>query len=133
MAKQEQLGEEQRLTFRVTVRRSHGLTAHLVLGGRRLPAAVGDVSAEGLFLKLERGQLPALKVDSMVDIEVVFEGETFALFGLVRSQHDGGYGVFFPARDPRGAPNPRERFGRISAQLQRASLSQRLKVLKLPE
>ena len=48
----------------------------------------------------------------------------------IRSQHAGGYGVFFPERDPAGRANPLSRFGRISAQLQRSSLSQRLKVLE---
>jgi hypothetical protein len=69
----------------------------------------------------------------MVDVEVSFEGETLALFGVVRSEHAGGYGIHFPARDPVGRANPLSRFARISAQLQRTSLSQRLKVLKLPE
>ena len=69
----------------------------------------------------------------MVDVEVSFEGERVTLYGVIRSQHEGGYGVFFPDRDPVGHANPLGRFARISAQLQRNSLSQRLKVLKLPE
>ena len=67
------------------------------------------------------------------DVEVSFEGETFVLFGVVRSHHEGGYGIHFPERDPVGRANPLSRFGRISAQRQRSSLSQRLKVLKLPD
>jgi len=133
MAQQTPLGQEQRLTFRVAVRASTGIDACLVLAGRRLPAIVGDVSAEGLFVTLERGPVAALKLDAMVDVEVQFEGETVSLFGVIRSEHAGGYGVFFPERDPAGRANPLGRFGRISAQLQRSSLSQRLKVLKLPE
>jgi hypothetical protein len=133
MAQESTLGQEQRLTFRVAVRANAGVDAHLMLAGRKLPAVVGDVSAEGLFVTLERGPLAALKVDARVDVEVSFEGETVSLFGVIRSQHAGGYGVFFPERDPAGRSNPLSRFGRISAQLQRSSLSQRLKVLKLPE
>jgi hypothetical protein len=133
MAQESTLGQEQRLTFRVAVRANAGVDAHLMLAGRKLPAVVGDVSAEGLFVTLERGPIAALKVDAMVDVEVSFEGETVSLFGVIRSQHAGGYGVFFPERDPAGHSNPLSRFGRISAQLQRSSLSQRLKVLKLPE
>ena len=125
------LGQEQRLTFRVTVRPGAGVSAHVVLGGRKLPAVVGDVSAEGLFATLERGPLAALKVGSMVDVEVTFEGEKTLLYGEIRSQHAGGYGIHFPPRDPTGRANPVGRFARISAQLQRSSLSQRLKVLKL--
>lgn len=125
--------QEQRVTFRIAVGRSAGIKAHLVLAGHKLSAVVGDVSAEGMFIKLDRGVLPALKVDSIVDVEVTYERETIALFGIIRSQHAGGYGVFFPDRDPAGRANPVSRFGRISAQLQRSSLSQRLKVLKLPD
>ena len=133
MAQKQQLGQEQRLTFRVAVRREAGVDAQLKLAGRALAAEVHDVSAEGIFIKLERGLLPALKVGSMVDVEVSFEGATVTLFGLIRSQHAGGYGVHFPERDPAGRANPLRRFGRISAQLQRTSLSQRLRILKLPE
>jgi hypothetical protein len=132
MAGRDLLGQEQRLTFRVAVRPDSGIEAYLVLAGRRLPAAVRDVSAEGLFVFLERGPLPALKIGALVDVEVSFEGDEVSLFGVIRSEHAGGYGVFFPERDPAGRSNPLGRFGRISAQLQRTSLSQRLKVLKLP-
>lgn len=133
MAQESTLGQEQRLTFRVAVRASAGVDACLMLAGRKLPAVVGDINAEGLFITLARGPIAALKPDTMVDVEVSFEGETVSLFGVIRSQHAGGYGVFFPQRDPTGRANPLGRFGRISAQLQRSSLSQRLKVLKLPE
>ncbi len=130
MANKLPLGQEQRLTFRVTVRPDAGVDACIVLAGNKLSAAVGDISAEGLFITLARGPLAALKIGSMVDVEVSFEGETVLLFGVVRSQHDGGYGVHFPERDPAGRVNPVRRFSRISSQLQRTSLSQRLKVLE---
>jgi len=133
MGQKSMLGQEQRLTFRVAVRQSAGIGAYLVLAGRKLPAFVSDVSAEGLHLKLERGPLAALKPGAMVDVEISFDDEQFSLYGVIRSEHEGGYGVFFPDRDPAGRANPLSRFGRISAQLQRSSLSQRLKVLKLPE
>jgi hypothetical protein len=133
MTRKHPVGQEQRLTFRVGVRASAAIAACLVLGGRKLPAVVGDVSAEGLFVTLERGSLAALQVGSMVDVEVSFEGETTLLYGQIRSQHAGGYGIHFPERDLAGRANPVGRFARISAHLQRSSLSQRLKVLKLPE
>jgi hypothetical protein len=117
----------------MVVRPDAGVDACVVLAGRKLHAVVGDISAEGLFVTLARGPLAALKVGSMVDVEVSFEGERIALYGVVRSQHEGGYGIFFPARDPVGRANPLGRFARISAQLQRTSLSQRLAVLKLPD
>jgi hypothetical protein len=125
------VGQEQRLTFRVAVRPDAGVDAYLKLAGRRLPATVGDVSAEGIFITLARGVLPALKVDSIVDVEISFEGDRILLCGIVRSQRAGGYGIYFPERDPAGRANPLGRFARISAQLQRSSLSQRLRVLDL--
>ncbi|HUL80960.1 MAG TPA: PilZ domain-containing protein [Gammaproteobacteria bacterium] len=125
--------QEQRVAFRVSVRRSTGINAALILGGKKLAAVVGDISAEGMFIKLERGPLAALKVDSNVDVEVIFDGEKMYMRGVIRSAHNGGYGIFFPPRDRLGRPNPLARFERISAFLQRSSLSQRLKVLKLPE
>ena len=124
--------QEQRVTFRVAVKPNVGLTACLVLAGRKLAATVGDLSSEGVFLTLARGPLAALTTGTMVDVEVSFEGETVSLFGVIRSVREGGYGVHFPERDPAGRANPLGRFGRISAQLQRSSLSQRLKILKLP-
>jgi len=127
------LEQEQRGTFRVAVRRDSGIDAALHLGGKRFAATVGNISAEGIFLKLDRGPIAALKVERQVDVEVSFEGETVVLHGLIRSERSGGYGIFFPPRDRAGRVNPLDRFERISAHLQRTSLSQRLKVLKLPQ
>jgi hypothetical protein len=127
------LEQEQRATFRVAVHRDSGVEAALHLAGRSLAASVGDVSAEGIFVKLDRGPLAALKVDGKVDVEMTFEDETFVLHGVIRSEHDGGYGIFFPPRDRAGRLNPLDRFERISASLQRTSLSQRLRILELPE
>jgi hypothetical protein len=127
------LEQEQRATFRVTVRADSGVAATLKLAGNTLAASVGDISAEGIFLTLDRGPVAALKVDSKVDVEVTFERDRFVLHGVIRSEHAGGYGIHFPARDRAGRVNPLDRFERISAHLQRTSLSQRLKVLKLPE
>jgi hypothetical protein len=130
MATKAPFGQEQRLTFRVTVGQHAGVEACVVLAGRKLSAEVGDISAEGLFVTLARGPLAALKIGSMVDVEVSFEADVVTLFGVIRSEHAGGYGVHFPERDPAGRLNPLRRFSRISAQLQRTSLSQRLKVLE---
>jgi PilZ domain len=133
MGEGKRFGQEQRLTFRIAVRGRVDLDAWLLLAGKKLPAIVVDVSAEGMLVKLERGPLAALKVGNLIDVVVEFEGETFALHGVIRSEHAGGYGVFFPERDARGRANPLGRFARIWVSLQRTSLSQRLKVLKLPE
>ncbi len=133
MADSRKLGQEQRSTFRVPVKGNVRVDVALMFAGRRFRAAVYDVSAEGMFVKLERGPIAALKVDSMVDVEVSFDGDAFVLFGVVRSLRADGYGLYFPERDVAGRGNPVNRFGRISAQLQRNSLSQRLKVLQFPE
>ena len=133
MGEARKLGQDQRLTFRVAVRGNVDFEAWLLLGGKKLAAMVGDISAEGLFVTLVRGPMAALKIGSQIDVVIEFEGETFAMHGVIRSERAGGYGIFFPERDARGRANPLGRFGRISAALQRTSLSQRLKVLKLPE
>jgi len=126
------LDQEQRGTFRVTVRHGSGVEACLQIGGKSLAARVADISSEGMFIKLDRGPLAMLKINSQVDVEVSFEGEKLRLRGEIRSEHGGGYGIFFPPRDRAGRANPLAKFERISAHLQRTSLSQRLKVLKLP-
>ncbi|HZF28615.1 MAG TPA: PilZ domain-containing protein [Gammaproteobacteria bacterium] len=123
--------QEQRVTFRVAVRAGSGIDAYVVLAGKKLAAKVGDISAEGIFVKLDRGAIAALKPDSKVDVEVAFDGEIMVLHGVIRSEHAGGYGIHFPARDRAGRANPLAKFERISASLQRSSLSQRLKILKL--
>ncbi len=133
MGERDKIGQEQRATFRVAVSGSALVDAFLLLAGRKLTAIVEDVSAEGMFVRLERGPLAALKIDSKVEVEVTFDGDTFVLYGVIRSEHNDGYGIFFPERDRLGRLNPLSRFGRIWAQLQRTSMSQRLKVLKLPD
>lgn len=125
--------QEQRVTFRVAVRAHSGIDACVLFAGKKLPATVGDISAEGIFVKLDRGTIPSLKRDGKVDIEVTFDGDTMLLHGVIRSEHAGGYGILFPTRDRLGQANPLAKFERISASLQRSSLSQRLKVLKLPD
>jgi PilZ domain len=124
---------DQRQTFRVIVKPKSGLTAALYIVGQRLPATVGDISPEGMFVRLDRGLLSALRVGGTVGVEVSFDDERVELTGVIRSQRGGGYGIHFPPRDEEGRPNPRDKLARISACLQRTDLSQRLKVLKLPE
>jgi len=133
MGEASKLGQDQRLTFRVSVKGSADFDAWLLLAGKKLAVAVGDISAEGMFVSLVRGPIGALKVGGKVDVIMEFEGETMMMHGVIRSERAGGYGIFFPERDSRGRANPLSRFGRISTALQRTSLSQRLKVLKLPE
>jgi hypothetical protein len=125
--------QEQRVTFRVAVRNGSGVDACVLLAGKKLDATVGDISAEGIFVKLDRGPIAALKAASKVDVEVSFDGETMLLHGVIRSEHAGGYGIHFPSRDRAGRANPIAKFERIAANLQRTSLSQRLKILKVPD
>ncbi|HLF09733.1 MAG TPA: PilZ domain-containing protein [Gammaproteobacteria bacterium] len=125
--------KEQRETLRVSVKPDRGLKASLQFAGKEWPGTVGDISPEGLFIKLEHGTLPALKVDSHVNVEITFDDEKVLLHGIIRWHRAGGYGVFFPERGPQGHVNRRAKLEKISAHLQRIDLSQRLKVLKLPE
>src|SRR5262249_48653544 len=76
MGEARRLGQDQRLTFRVTVRGSVDFDAWLLLAGKKLAAAVGDISAEGMFMALARGPIAALKVGSKVEVILEFEGET---------------------------------------------------------
>lgn len=121
---------DQRVAFRVVIGPDDGLVAHLVLAGKKYRAEVGDVSAEGMFIKLQNAPARPLKVDTMVDIEVALGREKFVLFGLVRSQHSGGYGLFFPERDPAGRFNPLGRFSRIVLKAQRAVLTRTERALR---
>lgn len=132
MGESRKLGQEQRSTFRVAATDQADIDVAVLFAGRRLRAEIRDVSAEGMAVTLDRGPLKALKLDSMIDVEVSFDGDTFVLYGVVRSIQGDAYGIHFPERDAAGRANPIGRFGRISAYLQRTSLSQRLKVLKLP-
>jgi PilZ domain len=125
--------EQERAAFRVVVNPNDGIDAHLHLGGRKLAATVRDISADGILIKLDAGPLASLKVGGVVVLDVQFEGETMLLHGVVQSERANGYGIFFPPRDRLGRANPLTRFERISAHLQRLSLSQRVRVLKLPE
>ena len=88
MATKSPLGQEQRLTFRVTVRSNAGVEACVVLAGRKLPAEVGDISAEGLFVTLARGPLAALKVGSWSTSRCRSRAEV-SLFGVIRSRARG--------------------------------------------
>lgn len=124
---------EQRGVFRVTVKPRSGLQASLNFAGRVWAATVRDVSSEGISIKLAGSVLPALTIDSRVDVEVTFDDETLVLHGVIRSHRDGGYGIFVPERDRRGQINPRAKLAKISTHLQRADLAQRVKVLKPPE
>jgi PilZ domain-containing protein len=124
---------EQRVAFRVVVGPESGIDAHLHLGGKKVAATVSDISADGVLIKLDAGPLASLKIGGKVVVDVQFEGETMLLHGVVQSERAGGYGILFPARDRLGRANPLTRFERISAHLQRLSLSQRVKALKIPE
>jgi len=133
---QQKLEHEDRVAVRVAVRRDSGIDATLLVDGEPLPVAVGDISVEGMFITLERGRLAAqrtLKVGSLVEVEVIFDGEKMCMRGAIRSEHDGGYGIFFPPRDRLGRPNPLARFERISEFLQRTSRTQRLNISNPPK
>lgn len=54
------------------------------------------MSAEGLFVTHARGVIAALKPDSMVDVEVTFDGETLVLFGVVPPRAPAVTGSTFP-------------------------------------
>jgi hypothetical protein len=124
------MDDNRRATFRVAVRDGAPIEADLHWSEQTWSATIGDVSAEGMFVELHRGQVGPLGVNSPIEVEVRFGGESVVLHGIVRSTRGNGYGVHFPARDLEGRVNPREVLARISASLQREDLSQRLRVLR---
>ena len=123
---------ERRATFRVSVKPTHGIETSFHWLGKNWSAELGDISAEGVFIKPSKPRSLKLDVGSNVTVEISYHDEHVQLSGVVRSHRSGGYGIFFPARDESGYINPLDKLARISAELQRESLTQRLKVLKDP-
>ena len=95
------LAQEQRGTFRVAVRRDSGIEAALHLSGKRLAATVGNISAEGIFLRLDRGPIAALKVERQLDVEISFEHGVMVLDvsdrgpGIAASERDKVFDKFY--------------------------------------
>lgn len=123
---------ERRATFRVSVKPTHGIETSFHWLGKSWSAEAGDISAEGIFIKPNKPRSLSLEVGSTVMVEISYHGEHLELSGVVRSRRSGGYGIFFPARDEGGHVNPMDKLARISAELQRVSLTQRVRVLKDP-
>lgn len=125
---------ERRATFRVAVKPGSGLSASFVVNDATVGARAGNLSAEGIFIRpLDRRALPKLAFGDWVIIEVEFEGESYWLSGMVRSNRNGGYGIYFPTEDRSGYRNPRHALSRIARKLEREEITQRIEVLKLPE
>ena len=125
-------GRERRATFRVSVKPSVGLEASLQWLGKSWPASAGNISAEGIFIKPEKARSLKLEVGATVTVEINFHDEHLLLSGVVKSSRGGGYGIHFPTRDEDGHLNPLDQLARISADLQRVSLTQRVRILKDP-
>ena len=117
---------ERRASYRVSVKPKSGLKAAVNVSDRSWKATPGNVSAEGIFLRLEPDAPVNLKINMPVDVEITFSGETLLLHGTVRSRRARGYGIFFPKRTDENYINPLERLGHICAELQRDTLSKRL-------
>jgi hypothetical protein len=124
--------QERRAAFRVSVKPSSGLQASFQWLGKTWPANAGNISADGVFMRPEKSRSLKLDVGTLVTVEIDFHGEHLLLSGEVKSNRGGGYGIFFPTRDQNGYTNPLDQLARISAELQRESLTQRVRVLKDP-
>ena len=118
--------EDKRATYRVSVKPESGLEATVHAEDLHWKAVLGNVSAEGVFLRLEPNAPVDLELNSDVDVEIVYEGETLLFHGIVRSKRDRGYGIFFPKKFAEGAINPLDQLGYIWADLQRDILSTRV-------
>lgn len=125
------MAEDKRATYRVSVKPTSGLEATVHVADLHCKAALGNISAEGIFLRLEPDDPVDLELNSTVDVEITSDGETLLLHGIVRSRRDRGYGIYFPKRIGEGSANPLDQLARISAELQRDLLSTR--ILRRPE
>ena len=117
--------QERRATYRVSVRPGAGLAASVHVSETQWQARPGNISAEGMFLRLEPDAAVDLEVGSSVHVEIASAEETFVLHGIVRSRRAGGYGVFFPEKSADGYLNPLDRLGQVCARLQRELLARR--------
>lgn len=111
--------QEKRATYRVSVRPRNELTATVHVSDCHWKAVPGNISAEGIFLRLEPNAPVKLELNSTVDVEIASDGETLLLHGIIRSRRDRGYGIFFPKRSSEGYANPLDQLGHICAELQR--------------
>ncbi len=118
--------DERRTTYRVLVKPTSGLTTTVCLADRTWQAKAGNVSAEGMFVRLEPEAPVSLEIGTPVIVEITFDGDAATLHGEIRSRRAGGYGILFPRRCEDGFVNPLDRLERIWAELQRDDLSKRL-------
>jgi hypothetical protein len=124
------VSNERRATYRVSVKPSSGITASMSLVDRSWKATPGNISAEGMFVRLQPDAPVSLAVNTPVVVDITYAEETLRLHGAIRSQRAGGYGIFFPTRTEDGYINPVSRLGQICAALQVDELSKRLFVGK---
>ncbi|MGI9260308.1 MAG: PilZ domain-containing protein [Gammaproteobacteria bacterium] len=118
--------EDKRATYRVSVKPKSGLEATVHVADIHWNAVLGNISAEGVFLRLEPNAPVDLELNSSVDVEIASDGEALLLHGIVRSRRDRGYGIYFPKRFGEGSTNPLDQLGQIWAELQRDDLSTRV-------
>ena len=117
---------ERRATFRVSVKPESGLAASLHVGDEHWDTTPGNISAEGIFLRVAGGADVDIKINSVIDVEIESSGKTLLVRGIIRSRRAGGYGVYFPEHDDEGFINPLDEFARVSAYLQREFLAKRV-------
>ena len=117
---------ERRAAYRVSVKPRSGLAASVHVSDRYWKAVPGNISPEGIFLRLEPDAPVELKISANVEVEIVSADETLLLHGVIRSRRAGGYGILFPERSEEGYVNPLEELGHVCAELQREMLSKRL-------
>ena len=118
--------DERRATYRVSVKPTSRLSATVCLANRTWKAKAGNVSTEGMFVRLEPEAPVSLEIGTLVVVEITYDGEISKLHGEIRSQRAGGYGIFFPRRCKDGFVNGLDRLEHIWAELQRDDLSKRL-------
>ena len=117
---------ERRKTYRVSVRTRSELTAAVTVLNRSWEAVPSNISTEGVFLRLEPDAPVDLPINTALEVEITYSGETLLLHGTIRSRRAKGYGIFFPKRTDDNYVNPLDKLGHIWAELQRETLSTRI-------
>ena len=119
------MNQERRATFRVSVRPKSGIAVSLYVNDRRWTAMPGNISAEGIFIRLADADTATLNVGDKVDVEIARNDKKLLLRGIVRSYRSAGYGIFFPPKDDNGYVNPLNEIAKLSMNLQRSLLARR--------
>lgn len=79
---------ERRSAYRVTVKPRSELAAAVTVLDRSWKAVPGNISPEGIFLRLEPDAPVDLRIGTSLEVDVSYSGETLLLHGTIRARRD---------------------------------------------